>query len=101
MGKTKRGGGLGAVRDKAAVRSARLSVEKHKSDQLVSATVGRQANALREDLATAEPDHPVVKATPPFDVESGAYIGGMKAADVAAVLRALANVVPKRGPSIG
>jgi hypothetical protein len=76
------------------------SVDRHKPDQVVTATVGRQGNALRAELATALPDNPVIVATPPFDVASGAYIGGMKAADVSAVLRALADQVPPRVPSL-
>jgi hypothetical protein len=70
------------------------SVERYKPDQVVSATVGKQGNALRDELASALPDNPVIAATPPFRVGEGKYIAGMKAADVAAVLRALANQVP-------
>ena len=85
---------------KQQLEALATSVERFKPDQLVAATVGKQGNALRDEFASALPDNPVIAATPPFAVGNGAYIGGMKAADVAAVLRTLASLVPEPGPSI-
>lgn len=84
---------------KQQLETLAASVERYKQDQPVNATVGRQGNALRGELASALPDNPVIAATPPFGTE-GSWISGMKAADVAAVLRTLASQVPKRAPSI-
>jgi hypothetical protein len=54
-----------------------------------------QANALLGELTSALPRNAVIAATPQFTVWSGKYIAGMKAADVATVLRALANQIPR------
>jgi hypothetical protein len=62
----------------------------------VASRVGKQANALREELIKALPDNPVLATTPPFAVGDGAFIGALKAADVAAVLHAMAAQIPNQ-----
>ena len=80
---------------KQQLEALATSVERYNPDQLVSSTVGRQGNALRDELASALPDNAVITATPPFAVGNGMHIGGMRAADVVAVLRCLASQVSR------
>jgi hypothetical protein len=75
------------------------SVDRYKPDQTVHASVGKQANILLDEMAVALPDNAVVTGTPRFEVGSS-IISAAKAADVSAVLRLVADQVPRRGPSI-
>jgi len=85
---------------KEQLESLADSVDRYKPDQYVSVSVGKQANILLDQMAAALPDNPVATGTPKFSVTGGSIIGGsVRAADVSAVLRLVANQVPRRAPS--
>jgi hypothetical protein len=75
------------------------SVDRYKPDQTVHVSVGAQANILLDEMAAALPDNPVVAATPRFWGTS-VISGGVRAADLSAVLRLVASQVPHRARSI-
>lgn len=60
-------------------------------------SVGKVANALLEQAKLAKPDNPVLLAIDPYGKNPGDdYIYEASAADVRAVLRQAAGVLPKR-----
>ena len=76
-------------------------LDSYRPGDLVGWSVGKLANALLEQAKLAKPDNPVLIAVDPYEASSDGYILSASAADVRAVLRQVAGVLPGRGPSIG
>ncbi len=75
-------------------------LDRYKSDQIVEWRVGKVANALIEEARAALPGNPVLEAIEPFTptVRQGGYVAKAKAADVTAIVRQAATVLPVSVP---